>query len=555
MSRQPSESNPAEQGGNDNDGEPQRTIRDAGENVEPLSILDMMNTAGLSTILPVTQCKDPEEEKRQIEINLQQSPLAEYNPQIHDRKLSPLPTPSTHNYVPLQYPVVNTNADENRRILHGYKRRWEGFSNNQKTLNAKYNSIELATKVPFSPEFISKIGKDNARNIQDIQDIDNERIKQQIVEGFVEYEAGRHYNTQKEELMKFLHLRDHITSIKFDYTNDRFKWKIDKEEGTGFVSFTKRRLNIPRLDAVATLASLVKVKPDYIFNIYDAPHVSETEGKIHRQEDIPRYIQIENDNRIMHFKKIHYIYGFGRQVIGAIIEYQLEDITICLPAAVGNGTLCIGRYQASAHLFNQGMIDDNVSAEILFCQDIRLAIKLDNLFSEAKIPNNSFIVTGHFGTDTSVIPWNFFNQRNVTFLCAPSKECFALVKEYQSKILGGGAQSFKVYPFPLLHSPTGKLREDKDRYMTDATEAKLLKEVTYLDDVERPSYLVQKILEKSMTYKDYIVWGREYLLFKPRGDGNKEQIATLPQAGRLDDTSIESIKTDNSSHVIDELIT
>lgn len=77
---------------------------------------------------------------------------------------------------------------------------------------------------------------------------------------------------------------------------------------------------------------------------------------------------------------------------------------------------------------NQGEIDRNRSATVIFCADIRTTIALDKALKECRRNTGDFVVTGHLGTDLSILPWNYLYGHPVVFVPTPSTESLASVR-------------------------------------------------------------------------------------------------------------------------------
>jgi hypothetical protein len=388
-----------------------------------------------------------------------------------------------------QYPQYSLN-------LTLYKHEWQKITDIIKSKNNDHKSITLANDEPFSDMFTSLLG-DNAFNIQVLPD---EWFQVDCVESLADYRALCKLLNNKisGEFGHISNFNNGDTHISISKNQNRIQWTAYHNgahksgiDGTSLMQFL---YSIPRKDAVATWAKLLGIDPEKVFKTYNVKHVAESDGRHYDSTDIPYtlFIKSEDSNTnvaILKNDNPHFIYGHARQIIGAIAEYQLGNKIFFLPATIGNGSLCIGQYQATAHLLNQNEMDANPRTTILLCQDIRLALRLDAILNEVPISKSEFIVSGFYGEDLSVLPWNYLFSHDVILLCAPIKDFLARVSEYKTKIADADARSFKVYPFPLLHANSREFSEEDSDSISNNAEYELLKNVINLDTCERPSVL------------------------------------------------------------------
>jgi hypothetical protein len=394
---------------------------------------------------------------------------------------------------------------------------WETFvepfaSKSKKIL---YNIDELSHDVPFSGDFISLVGEDNASSV-----LDDEASRFGIMCGILEKEAFRQYDSETNQgLLNILHTRDSDFYIQYEVNNGVFTWNVNHgfNKGTGIVSLFKVIFNIPERDAVATLASILRVSYENVFSIFDVTHAAET-NLARYTDDIPRNFQVLGfppEKATAHLTELSNVYGHAGQIIGAFAEYHLDGNTVCLPATVGAGSLSMGRYKPAAFWLNHDKIDGNACAKILVFDDIRAAIKASRVFDEAKISPQEIIATAFIGNDLDVIPWEYLRGHEIIFICSPQKRSYSAVKDYRKHIMEAGAKSFKVYPYPVLHALTGKLLENGKHFTADRAETALLEKAEYLDQIERPSIFVAHILSAARSYEEYLAWARQIGLLKP----------------------------------------
>ena len=88
----------------------------------------------------------------------------------------------------------------------------------------------------------------------------------------------------------------------------------------------------------------------------------------------------------------------------------------------------------------------------------------------------------------------------------------AVVKLYRDYITGAQAKSFHVYCGFLLHSKPSCDLTGPVEGVTDV-EAELLRMSVWLDAVERPMSLVQKVDKNAVLYDGFIEWGQQMGIF------------------------------------------
>ena len=153
-------------------------------------------------------------------------------------------------------------------------------------------------------------------------------------------------------------------------------------------------------------------------------------------------------------------------------------------------------------------MDRNRSAIIIFCADIRTATALNNALKECRRDTGDFIVTGHLGTDLSLLPWNYLYGHPVVFVPAPSTKSFASVKAYREYILGASVERFSVASNFLLHAaPSCDLQNMADD-LDNVAEAELLRTAVHIDDIERPSVFLRNLVNNARGYEEFIQWGK-----------------------------------------------
>lgn len=423
---------------------------------------------------------------------------------------APFPAPLYDNHKNMAWQQAQTWAEIQRYDCKG-----EAFMYTPKQ-PSKEGLLPLAEGEGFSACVASAFGDDNTTSIQGLDDT-NMRIA--MFEGLAEQEAVAQFRAENKYLSCMASLQAGSISISGELRQDsRFAWHNRCEhEGTGFVSLLQYLRNLPRLDALATLARFVDMDFTHMYQLSSQIHVAESTGhQMVPVNNIPRAVflsQSELVDGIAQLVNLHHILGNAGQIIGAVAMYSQNGRTFCLPATVGNGALCIGKYKPTAHFLNQDQMDKRPNDPVICCHDMRTALALRRLIKQIA-PEYSplVIVTAHLGTDLSVLPWSYFYGHEVVFVCAPTKWSMARVKAYEAQMRGAGARRFRIFPGFLLHSPPGCDLACEVAGATE-TEAKLLRTAIILSEAESVVHLIRRVVEDAISYEEFKAWGQNMGVF------------------------------------------
>ncbi|MGV7004644.1 AAA family ATPase [Desulfovibrio sp. QI0442] len=396
-------------------------------------------------------------------------------------------------------------------------------------------------------------------NISNNNGMEDRTVLEAIFEVLVEREATRKFLEEEDNDIKAIALikdKDIQIDISVD-TNGKPCWKINFGSITGYswLSLLSSIFNLPRMDALATLAKIVGMDFYNLTRLSSDLHTAESLGTFQQLgEDIPEVLHMPGLPKGVACAELvdkTYIYGNAGQVIGAILRYRLNGHDFCLPATVGRCVLCMGKYKPTAHFFNQHLMDKYPFAPIIFCQDMRTALALQRMLDTTRgYTPDTVIVTAHLGSDLSVLPWSYLHGHNVVFVPAPNQACMEMIKQYKDYTIGAQAKSFRVYSGFLLHTPpNGDLKKPGESVAE--TEAELLNCIVVLDEVERSLWLIQQVIKQAISYEEFIEWGQSLGIFKkPKAmspEASAEQNLALPQADpafspekalRLEDVSL-----------------
>ena len=402
-----------------------------------------------------------------------------------------------------------TLADTKQRLVQEWKR----IKNTGASLSNKY--LKLAGEEHFSREFYELLGK---ANVTDIHGLEDEHLAIAIFEAMVEEAAHRQLslgsNRTLDDLLEFWDGDVQVSNLSGQ--RGRIQWHIrpGNAEGTSFVELVRHLFTISPLDAIATLAVIVGLSFDNIRRLSSDSHLAESTGFTEVSDLIPRFLQLSGQRGHVECKTLRIIKGPSDQAIGAIVVYEHGSAVFALPATVGRKELSIAAYKATAFWLEQHKMDNLPGAIILLCQDVRVAIRFNEILEKLRNTNGLPIITGHLFADLSVLPWNYFFGHDVFFVPASTKTCMAMVKVYRDYILGGGAKSFKIATHILLHAKPNYDLEDIPYQDLSDVEVELLAKAIYLDGVDYPAREVKRVLDEAIFYDEYIHWGKDAGIFK-----------------------------------------
>lgn len=424
------------------------------------------------------------------------------------------------------------------RHLDRYKATWV----RPKPVDLTKGSIPLTTGDSFSPELQELLGPGNITYIHGPEG----PILEGVFEALLENEANeRFYNGDNAEpIQKFSNIAE-VLHCKLDRSGG-LRWRISgKPEMTGgWVDFIGQAYNLPRMDALATLVQMLDMRIEdlkYPTNKYN--HIDSCDYR-HLREDIPKSLYLQRfatGHRVVELEDKVYIKDNGGNKIGAIVKYNLKGLRFCLPATVYQGVMCMGIRPPIACLLNQDSMERYPGSTILFFQDLRSALAMEKVLGEVRgYDSRNFIVSAHLGDNLAMLPWSYIYGHNVIFIPAASKVDMARVKLYKDFITRTSANSFRVFPGFLLHSPPGAELEQA-REILLSTEATLLRDTRVIEDIDMPVREAQRIIERAISYDDYRVWGEGNAIFKrPKesvASSSTHELPGLPSPDPLGDSS------------------
>lgn len=378
--------------------------------------------------------------------------------------------------------------------------------------------IPLAGRNEFSLNFINCLGGGNTKNIQSIDD----NLLRNITEALVEHEANLQAREKVQMTKEFSLLRDVNIWWYRELAPDGFpRWGMrnPREIKSGWTEFIQKEVFPTRSiwNIVASIANILDIHAEYLDRQYNCTYSNFWNGELPQFDYIPNTLhlmRISSDPITAKLIETKLLHDKSRKIIGGIAQYSFNNQTFCLAATNNNGILRIGKDQLSTCFLNQHLFDEKPRWKIIFCQDIRAALILQNIFEKYNSDTMyNFLVTGHLGTNLESFPWDFFYGHDIIFIPAASKFSLSQIGYYKKLFLDADVNEFKIFPSFLLHSrPDSELAIAKENLPT--LEAALLRDTIVLEDMSTPLRDAQVISEKSISYDEYMAWGQDIELFK-----------------------------------------
>lgn len=430
------------------------------------------------------------------------------------------------------YEMVRNTLISNLR--HRYCQKWP------KEYYKLYCEAKCFKNKNYYPNYLDKLseifGVDNCDSNDLVEPYRNMEI---VWEGFLEDRAYRQLIASKETTIQNLveSLKPHC-SIRLLH-QAQLEWSINGHEGIGFVDFIATIFTINRHDAMATLEYLVGMKLSNVLHFSGDNHCCEFSFK-DCDIDIPRVLYLKRGTQpseYIELDNIIKIYGASNQIIGAFIRYKWQNCKFYLPASVGSGVLCIGRFSPSTHLLNQHILDRLPYAKVIFFQDIHTAIAVNEKLKEILGYNiEEFVITGALCNQINILPFSFISGHDVFFVPAPSKTCIERIEQYFKFLCGTGANSCKFVPQFFLHTspPCDGWRNVQLEY---EEASRLIREAVVVSECINIIDTIRNAIKNALDITGFQKWGEALRILKsPKSALDKpeeEENSKLPKPTEL----------------------
>jgi hypothetical protein len=173
----------------------------------------------------------------------------------------------TYTWAPSFYyqPVKYVTPSDFKHLL----KTWSVYSSQ----DGREKGIPLAGSENFSGAFCSALGSMNTIYIYGLED---SKLSERIFQHAVENEAIRQFYAGNQTLYDLCELDEQDISVHFDaQNNNTLRWKIHGMEGCGtFVKFFQKFFDLSRLDAIATLADIVRMPYSTLFELSKTTHTT-----------------------------------------------------------------------------------------------------------------------------------------------------------------------------------------------------------------------------------------------------------------------------------------
>ncbi|MBQ3060438.1 MAG: AAA family ATPase [Desulfovibrio sp.] len=375
----------------------------------------------------------------------------------------------------------------------------------------KSSSTKAASQQSLSAACNEVLGPNNIQNCTGLEDA---LLLQDIFTALVERAAIEDARHPDSRLRKLMEVHNPVRATA-EIRDEVLHWSVNSITDTGFVAYFVALFSLSRRDAECRLADYLGLKIENLFQMSSTPHAAETHI-FSPIENFPTYLRLDGypNAQAIRFRKMD-ILGNSGQVIGAVLWCNLGNGLDCLlPATVGKGELCIGKYKPTAFWLNQDQLNKFPDAPVILFQDARTAMKLlEELHGCQRYTDGKVIITAHLGSDLSVLRWGYLYRHHVIFVPAPRLSGMMMAKDYERYAVGAGARTFTVYPGVVLHDRLACNLYDYLEALPEGEKA-LLEKAVIIDDIERPIRFCEEIIKRALPYDTYAEWGQELGFFK-----------------------------------------
>lgn len=285
----------------------------------------------------------------------------------------------------------------------------------------------------------------------------------------------------------------------FWYENDKLNWQLGNEEpqtGTIFdmIGYLYGRDLLE--EQVGMLVAELKFDFTSLSEVNKMEKRRLINGEKLYHDYLPKKLNMYDVTKQLSFSYLQNcvdIYGTQNELLESILTYEWDDRYFCVPACLeeplitytGQGlpALTIGKHIAPAIFINQNYFSKYPNATIFFCQDIRLAIKLDTLLEKITSYNPAdFFVTSIFGNNFSEYNWKYLYRRHIIFFPEPTTKSLAIVKNFKEycELTGYGKFSISsnfILPYLKAESTAIKISQAEEYILNHSTPLEEIKDI------------------------------------------------------------------------------
>lgn len=308
---------------------------------------------------------------------------------------------------------------------------------------------------------------------------------------------------------------------------DENKYSSKRHIPGSFVEWAAKILNRNKYLTALALGDYLGLKPENCFkrfkinkdfNLHDICTTSSTNSLY------PDNICINNLSfELKILDKVHHNSG---NIIQHVLTYQHDDdkITVYANRTAQYGyddAFIVGYSNPFAILPSMHLFYNNQDATVFLCLDPQVSFNFRMLAREVELLKTTGIwVTGFFDIDSDIdaIDWNLFHFRNVVLLVTPLQESWKKLFDVVKKLNNARAESIRIWPWSLLTkgSPTPSFN-----CLPEAARAVFASQAVSLDDIERPSLLMQRIIEEALDIDELAHWQSSIGLTTPTEHSTK----------------------------------
>lgn len=215
--------------------------------------------------------------------------------------------------------------------------------------------------------------------------------------------------------------------------------------------------------------------------------------------------QFISKNRLMYKRNVIKEMSYFGEIIGCYIQYSDDsgkESMWVLGHDVGNDGQVVGLAPVEAHCMSYGLIHAHSEQTVVLFASSEDALNWQVIAREANLCGRSrYIVTGFFDAGgAELVDFSELFDRDVVVVASPDDANLEELKKLLSRIEKGQPRSVSVFPWLVTASPVEEAYHGNS-IMHERAQVSLV-----YGDAERPSLLLEKVVEKALELEAYRSW-------------------------------------------------
>jgi len=281
------------------------------------------------------------------------------------------------------------------------------------------------------------------------------------------------------------------------------------QPGDNLVDWASKRMGTTSLLMALALGDVLGMKPEYIFSRF--PNCPTTPSKaLLTKQPLAFLKQIAVYGNLFDCTAVDALQNYCDEVVQYVVRYSSQhgDILAFASREVttdGVYAFRIGFRPPDAILPSRELFDASPNAPVVFCLEPAVTLKMRQIAREARLLERSgVIITGLYGgqSEADAIDLTPLTFRDVVIVASPGQDCWAFVETFARRCKAKKPNSLKLYPWPVLYhglrlNPNG---------IPDNAKEHIEEHGVFLDEVERPSLLTQRIVQEAIDIGALAQW-------------------------------------------------